>query len=161
MRTSVYVETTIPSYIVANPSRNAYERSCQERTRLWWENHRGDYELCISQVVLEEVGQGDATMAGKRLTLLDGIPQLDLNADVERLATGLMNSGVLPSAAGRDAAHIAVTCVYEIDILLTWNCKHIANPHIMKQLRKVVERHGFDLPVVCTPDQLLALDQAS
>ena len=154
MRTSVYIETTIPSYIVANPSRNEYERGCQERTREWWENQRGDYELCISQVVLSEVSQGDSEMAARRLDLLQDIPELDLSEEVENLTIALMECGALPPAAARDAAHIAATCVYRIDILLTWNCKHIANPHIQRQLKKVIERHGYEMPVLCTPDQL-------
>lgn len=159
MRTSVYIETTIPSYIVANPSRNEYERGCQERTREWWDSCRSNYELCISQVVLGEVSQGDAIMAAKRMELLEGIPELDLNEEVEELTTALMDSGSLPPAAARDAAHIAVTCVYRIDILLTWNCNHIANPHIQRQLKKVVERHGYEMPVLCTPDQLRASEE--
>jgi predicted nucleic acid-binding protein len=158
MRTSIYIETTIPSYIVANPSRQEYERGCQERTRQWWDSKRHDYDLCISQVVLGEVCSGDAEMAARRLEVLAGLPELDLNEDVENLTADIMATGALPPAAGRDAAHIAVTCVYRIDILLTWNCKHIANPHIQRQIKKVVERHGYEMPILCTPDQLLATE---
>ena len=158
MRTSIYIETTIPSYIVANPSRHEYERGCQERTRQWWDSKRQNYYLCISQVVLGEVASGDAEMAAKRLEVLAGLPELDLNEDVETLTADIMTTGALPPAAGRDAAHIAVSCVYRIDILLTWNCKHIANPHIQRQIKKVVERHGYEMPILCTPDQLLATE---
>ena len=139
MRTSIYIETTIPSYIVANPSRHEYERGCQERTRQWWDSKRQNYDLCISQVVLGEVASGDAEMAAKRLEVLAGLPELDLNEDVETLTADIMTTGALPPAAGRDAAHIA-------------------NPHIQRQIKKVVERHGYEMPILCTPDQLLATE---
>ena len=61
-----------------------------------------------------------------------------------------MNSGLLPQKAARDAVHIAVSSVHSVNILLTWNCRHIANAAIMKELRTVVARCGFEMPVLCT-----------
>ena len=63
-------------------------------------------------------------------------------------------SGLLPAQAIRDAAHIAVATVHEVDVLLTWNCRHIANAAIIKQLRDLAARHGYELPVLCTPEEL-------
>jgi len=45
--------------------------------------------------------------------------------------------------------------VYEIDFLLTWNFKHIANAHIIKQLREIVEREGYLFPVIATHEELI------
>ena len=66
-----------------------------------------------------------------------------------------MNSNLLPQEATRDAIHIAISSVHEIDILLTWNCRHIANAAIMKELRTIVANHNYELPILCTPEELL------
>jgi len=42
-----------------------------------------------------------------------------------------------------------------MDMLLTWNCRHIANATIQQRLRKLAEAAGFTLPVICTPEELL------
>jgi len=53
------------------------------------------------------------------------------------------------------AARIALATVHKMDILLTWNCRHIANAAIQARLRRVVQARGFELPAVCTLDELI------
>lgn len=65
-----------------------------------------------------------------------------------------MESGLLPLRAARDAIHIAVSAVHGVDFLLTWNCKHIANAGIMKELATIVTNCGYELPILCTPEEL-------
>ena len=74
---------------------------------------------------------------------------------MKELARKILTSGLLPASADRDATHIALASAYEMDILLTWNCRHIANATIQRRLRKLVETAGFILPVICTPEELL------
>jgi len=71
------------------------------------------------------------------------------------LADDFVRSGVLPAIAAVDALHIATATVYGCDYLLTWNCRHIANAEMIRSVRKVVIRHGFDLPLICTPEELM------
>ena len=73
----------------------------------------------------------------------------------QRIAKAIMESGLLPRKATRDAIHIAVSSVHGIDILLTWNCRHIANAAIMKELGNIVARCGYEIPILCTPEELL------
>ena len=86
---------------------------------------------------------------------MEGIPLLDLTDAVNDVAKAIMTSGLLPQKATRDAAHIAVSSVHRVDILLTWNCQHIANAAIMKELGEIVARCGYEMPVLCTPEELL------
>lgn len=65
---------------------------------------------------------------------------------------------MLPPEADRDAAHIALATVHEMDILLSWNCRHIANAAIQPRLRELADAAGFILPVICTPEELLGND---
>jgi len=155
MKKRVYIETTIASYLTARPSRDLVQAARQQITHTWWNDAREDYDLCISEIVLDEVAFGDVDAARRRLTLLENLPLLDLTENVSDVANAIMGSGLLPPAAVRDAVHIAVTSVHGIDILLTWNCRHIANAAITKELQTIVAGCGYELPVLCTPEELL------
>lgn len=155
MKPKLYLESTIPSYYVARPSRDLVTAAHQQTTRDWWEGRLQDFDIYISQVVIDEVGAGDREMAGRRLNLIKDFPVLDLSDAAIDLADTLLRSGPLPSKAGRDALHIALSAVYEVHFLLTWNCTHIANAEMFDTVRKLCERHGFNAPVMCTPDELM------
>ena len=66
-----------------------------------------------------------------------------------------MASRALPRKAATDAAHIAIAAVHGVDFLLTWNCVHLANAFIAKAVAKICRRHGYECPVICTPEELL------
>lgn len=155
MTKRVYIETTIASYLAARPSRDLLQAARQQITHDWWNSRRQGFDLCISQIVLDEAAAGDPDAAQRRLPFLQGIPLLDLTQSVNDVARAIMESGLLPEKAIRDAIHIAVSSVHRIDILLTWNCRHIANAAIMKELGAIVARCGYELPVLCTPEELL------
>ncbi|MEO6753074.1 MAG: type II toxin-antitoxin system VapC family toxin [Chthoniobacteraceae bacterium] len=155
---SIFIETTIPSYYVARPSRNLLQFARQELTREWWDGQRQQFDLFTSQLVLDEAAEGEQAKASERLQLLDGIALLELDKNAESLATKLIESGILPSFAGRDASHLAVAGVHGMDFLLTWNCKHIANPFLADRLQSCFSGMGVHLPVICTPEQFFTDD---
>ena len=155
MTKRVCLETTIPSYLAAWPSRDLVQMVRQEMTHEWWENKRQHFDLCISQIVLDEAAAGDADAANRRLAFLQNMPLLDLTGAVNVVAKAIMSSRLLPEKATRDAVHIAVSSVHAVDILLTWNCQHIANAAIMRELGEVVAQCGFQIPILCTPEELL------
>lgn len=155
MTKRVYIETTIASYLAARPSRDLLQAARQQITHDWWDNQRENYDLCISQIVLDEAAAGDAEAAQRRLPFLQDLPLLDLTDGVNHVATAIVDSGLLPRTATRDAVHIAVSSVHGIDILLTWNCRHIANAAIMKELGAIVAGCGYEMPILCTAEELL------
>ena len=151
----VYIETTIPSYLTARPSRDIVQAARQQLTREWWDVERRNYDLCISQIVLDEAAAGDAEAAQRRMAVIDTLPLLDLTFEVDGLAETIMQSGLLPASASRDAVHIAVAAVHQVHFLLTWNCRHIANATIFRDLQHIIMSAGYDVPVICTPEELL------
>jgi hypothetical protein len=155
MSQSVFIETTIPSYYVAKRSRDIVQAARQELTIEWWDSHRSRYELLSSQIVLDEAARGHGAMAEKRLDMLAEIPLLVITDAVVRIAEELLKDGVVPESAGDDAFHIACAGVHGVDFLLTWNCKHIANPHNRQRIRKCFTRHGIKMPVICTPEEFI------
>jgi hypothetical protein len=64
-------------------------------------------------------------------------------------------SAGLPPNASEDALHIAIASTGGLDYLLTWNCKHIANAAIIPRVNVVVRRHGYEPPLIYTPQQLM------
>ena len=153
----IYIESTIPSYVVARPARDLLQAARQQLTRDWWDLQREQHELFTSQVVLDEIAFGEKAMAQHRLELLQSVPLLPVTEEVMEFAGKVLASGLLPATADRDAAHIALASAYEMDILLSWNCRHIANAAIQARLRKLADASGFTLPVLCTPDELMGI----
>ncbi len=124
-------------------------------TQQWWETRRDRFTLYISQVVLDEVARGDTEIATKRLNILRDFPLLEITDAVKSLAGDFLARSNLPPKAADDALHIAAATVYNLDYLLTWNCKHIANAQIQKKLAQVSFDAGYELPTICTPYELM------
>jgi predicted nucleic acid-binding protein len=158
MPESAYIETTIPSLYVAKPSGQLVEAARQRLTKIWWDMHRRAYDLVCSQTVLDECGRGESEMAAKRLALLDSIPLLDLSPEVLTISQDLIDRDIIPMKAADDAVHIAVAAVHGIDYLLTWNCKHIANPRNRRRISDCLSAHGYRSSVICTPEELIGDD---
>jgi len=151
----IYIESTIPSYVVARPARDLLQAARQQMTKDWWDLKRHTHELFTSQIVLDEVAVGERAMASRRLKIMAEIPVLDLTNEAAVLTRRILDFGLVPAKADADAAHIALATVHQMDILLTWNCRHIANVHIQARLRRLVEKAGYELPTVCTMDELI------
>ncbi len=155
MKPKVYIETTVASYLTARPNRDLIIAAHQQLTQEWWENRRTDFDLYVSQLVIQESSAGAAVMAQKRLEILDGLPLLDVNREAMSLARALVEKGPIPEKAAVDALHIAVATVHGIDYLLTWNCKHIANAEMQASVAKICREAGYEPPIICTPEELL------
>lgn len=95
-------------------------------------------------------------LAAERLKVLEGIPLLVLSEDVFTLGTELLKRAVLPEKARIDALHIATAAVHEIDYLLTWNCKHIANALLVPKVNEIIKEQGYAPPYICTPEELMS-----
>ena len=156
---TAYIETTIPSYYVAWASSSLFQVSKLAATRKWWDGGCSGLELFTSLTTLDEAGKGDARMAEERVRLLEPIQLLPLSDEAIELARILLESGIVPAKAAPDALHIAVASFHRIDYLVTWNFKHIANPFLRDRLRNAVSLAGFELPVMCSPEELLQNDE--
>jgi hypothetical protein len=151
---TVFIETTIVSYLVANRSRDLVLAAHQETTEGWWTNHRSRYHCITSAEVLREASLGDAAMSQRRLEALAGLPVLAMDQVTSDLARDLIRRDLLPREALSDAHHVSVATVHGVDYLLTWNCRHLANPHLMKRLRAYMADRQLILPEICTPLEL-------
>src|SRR5450432_693754 len=146
MKARLYLETAIPSYLAGRPSRDLLVAAHQEITRDWWESRRSEFDVYVSELVVQEVKAGDVLLANQRLEIVRAIPVLAGNDEILQLARDLITEGPIPRRAAGDAVHIEIATVYGCEYLLTWNCRHIANAELHRAIRRVVEEYGYDVP---------------
>jgi len=161
MNPTVYLETTIIGYLAMQPSGVLRIAANQQTTHEWWTERRHRFSIYVSRFVVGECAAGDSVAAADRLRVLDEIPLLEVTTDAESLAAALLDEVPLPPKAATDALHIAVAAVNGVEYLLTWNCRHIANPALRPRIESVCRRMGFEPPVICTPQELLEINDGN
>ena len=149
---TLYFGSTIPSYLAARPSRDLIVAAHQQITHEWWQQVRPNFDIYISEAVLEGIRAGDPEAASRRLALVEELLILALTEEVETLAEEYQNKLGLP---GLDVVYLACAVVYELDYLLTWNCAHLANGVVIQRLHAVNPMLGRMTPIIVTPEELL------
>jgi hypothetical protein len=152
---SVYLETSFVSYLAALPSRDLVNAARQQISWDWWKSRRNDFEVFISQLVLNEISRGDPDAVRRRVELVKEIRLLKASSEVDNLAKQILEECNLPQKAGDDAYHLALATVHGVDFLLTWNCKHLANAELIEEIVTLLPVKGYTAPVICTPDELM------
>jgi len=151
---SVYIETSIVSYLSARESSSLIGAAHQLVTRRWWDR-RNFYRCFVSDVVIRECRAGDPIAAIRRLDAVREFSSLAINDQAIDIAESLLALDIVPKKAAEDALHVAIATVHGMDFLLTWNCRHIANPVIQARIAAQLESSGMLLPFICTPEELL------
>lgn len=152
---TLYLETSIISYLTSRPSGQIVSRARQILTHRWWDEERGYYDLVTSQYVLDEARRGDPVLASMRLESLARIPLLDIPDAIPSLADLLLFQSALPEKARLDTLHICTAAYHEVDYLLTWNCTHIANARFIPKMRQILDSMGLAIPTICTPEEMV------
>lgn len=155
MKPSVYIETSVISYLTGKISRDIIVASHQQITNEWWSERQSEFDIYISQLVVQEASGGDHLAAQKRLKALEVLPLLEMNQQIAKLSQVLVNAKVVPEKAVEDSVHIAIATIHKINYLLTWNCKHIANAEMRTSIYRVCKESGYTAPIICTPEELL------
>jgi len=128
----LYLETSVWNFCFADdaPEKQAATLQFFEQVK------HGAYDIFVSEVVFREI---DGASARKRELLLRLMAEyqhqeLEINEAVLQLTDQYLAQGVLPVTAKADATHAAVATVYELDALISWNLKHLAN---LKRMEKI------------------------
>lgn len=152
---TVYLETTIPSYLASFPSRDLVIAAHQQITHEWWKYASSRFDLFTSELVYEEIQKGDSEIATRRLSLIEKIPVLKRNEEVDELISLYKVTLGLTGKAQVDVPHLAYAVAYRVDYLLTWNCAHLANGAVIRRLMDINARLSRYTPLIVTPDELL------
>jgi hypothetical protein len=155
-RPSVYVETSVISYLVARPSLSSVRVAAnQETTREWWQTRRERFDLYVSAVVVGEAQRGNPGLASARIEIVRGLPLAQVTPEAVDLAAALIAGAGVPKKANEDALHIAIAAASGLDYLLTWNCTHIANAVTIPRVNAICRARGFEPPLIYTPQELM------
>ena len=153
---SVYIESSVISYITARPSRDVVTSARQTITIEWWEEYKDSFDAFISELVIEEIGSGDLVAAKRRLSMIEKLPVLEATENSKTLAKALLAENAIPKSSAEDALHISIAAVQGIDFLLTWNFKHINNANTRDRISKVIIQLDYICPVLCSPEELIS-----
>ena len=149
----VYIDATIPSYLVARQSSDPKIAKWQKITRKFWNDNR--FEFIVSDFVVDEIENGDETKVVKRLQAVTELPRLIVSNSDRILATELLNQKAIPQKAFIDAVHVAVSARNAIPYLATWNFKHLANSHTRPKIEKICRDAGYSPPYIDSPEVIL------
>jgi hypothetical protein len=150
----VYIETTIPSFY--HEIRTDLESAARKNwTQHWWDFKRTTYDLFTSEAVIQELEIGDYPTKAKALSLVAQVPILAINADILEIVETYISRTIMPAEPAGDALHLAIASYYGCDFLLTWNCKHLANPNKFQHIRRINALLNIFIPTLITPLELL------
>ena len=151
----VYIETSIVSHATAWPSSDQATAVLQDQAKRWMAEQRPLYEVVTSQLVTAEARGGDPDAAARRLALLADIPVLEKNPDIDTVADELVARSLIPASARLDALHVATAALAGVQYLLTQNCRHIANAHVLPRVYHLLNDLGISGLLITTPIEFL------
>ncbi len=156
-KTTIYLDTSVINFLFAS---DAPEK--QEITVDFFDNFvkTGIYATFITPYVLAEINQTeDAAKRKKLIDVVENYPiellEVDKAQEVGQLAQNYLESGVIPAKKLFDALHVSFCVVYNIDFLVSWNFKHLAN--INRERRVLAKNYelGYIHPLrIITPTEL-------
>lgn len=152
---SVYIETSIVSRAAARPSSNPAIAALQNQAKRWLAIEAPKYNLVTSQFVIDEASRGDSEAANERLAILANCSLLLPDAMVEQIADEIISRSLMPRKARLDALHVASAAVGGVEYLLTQNCRHIANAHVLPRVYELLDELGLPRLLICTPAEFL------
>ena len=154
MKSSIYIETSIPSfyYEVRSEPDNIARR---EWTRQWWNEHLTNYDVYTSEAVIEELEGGVFPGREDALKLIERLPLLDINEPIADIVATYITHHIMPNDPAGDALHLAIASFHKCDFLVTWNCRHLANANKFGHIRRINTLLGLYVPALVTPLELI------
>jgi hypothetical protein len=155
MNQLIYVETSIPSFYFETRLGVAENQARKNWTRRWWDKANAEDTLVTSLAVINELLAAPDPKRSDALGLIDQLTLLQDDPEVDNLVDAYIANKVMPSDASGDARHLALATWHKCDILVSWNCRHIANANKADHIHRINGRLGFETPKLITPLALL------
>ena len=155
-RLKLYIETSAWNFLFAN---DAPERK-NITLRFFEDVRKGNYEMFISEMVIAEICDAPAKKREMLLDVIDfaGPEELKINDEVRTLTDEYLELRIIPDKYERDLIHIAVATVFEMDVLISWNLKHIVKMKTQTMVNGVNAVHGYRKLEIVTPEEVLEIE---
>ena len=130
----------------------------QSWTRKWWAEYADQFTLVSSIVVINELSDGTSEKTQDRINLVKDLEMLSVTTKIDQIAQTYIDRLIMPQDMFGDAHHVALAAFYNVDALLTWNYKHIANLNKIRRIRQINQELGLPTPELATPLNYLGVD---
>jgi predicted nucleic acid-binding protein len=143
----IYLDTSVVNFLFADDAPD-FKKATVE----FFDRYAAGYELFVSEIVLVEIRRtSDASHRQRLLDVLRHYPITMLtdvkDDEVEDLADRYLLEGVIPATKREDALHVAYATVHQMDILLSWNFKHLANVRRESLIVAANQAAGYRYPL--------------
>ena len=149
----VYLDTSVISHLM---QEDAPEKMA-DTLALWTQFEAGKYDICLSQLTLDEVGEchePKRTMLYEYLSKI-AYTKLEITDEVLRFANHIVGMGILTPKSIDDCQHIATAVVHGCDCIISWNFKHIVNIKTIKGVRAITHLESYKDIDIMNPSVLL------
>ncbi|TFG21611.1 MAG: PIN domain-containing protein [Promethearchaeota archaeon] len=145
----IFLDTSVYSSLFDNRIPNR-----QKMTQDFW-NNIGDYELYYSEIILEEINAvSNENLKKDMKNLLKDGEKLKTSTEVENLTQIYIKEGLIPEKYENDAVLIALTSVYSLDILVSWNFKHLVKRKTRIGVNLINLKNGYKTIEILAPPEL-------
>ncbi|MBM2815315.1 MAG: hypothetical protein HW421_2077 [Ignavibacteria bacterium] len=151
MKKTVYLDTTIPSFLFDERERSSF---FADITKKWWEEESSNFDVCLSRETITELSQGEIPHLLKALDFALKLEVLPDTNEIIEIAEIYIKNKLMPQILKGDSIHLAFASFYKVDFLLTWNCNHLANANKRQQIRIINSRLNLPTPDIITPLEL-------
>ena len=154
-RLRIYLDTSVINFLFADDAPD-FRRVTVE----FFERYAAQYELFGSDVLIREhTADSDPQRRDRHFLMLKQwhVAMLpgDLDDEVARLADAYLCDGVVPLRKRDDALHVAYATVFEMDVVLSWNFKHLANLRREARFMVINQAQGYlGSPRIVSPMEL-------
>lgn len=147
-KTQIYVDTSV----IGGCFDSEFE---QWSNGLFKDFKLGLFTPVISEIVVAEISEAPQEVIEKYSELLDYDPVLlELNDEVIELAKAYLSKKILTENFVNDARHIAFASVFEVDVLVSWNFKHIVHYDKIRMFNSVNLENGYKSVNIYSPREV-------
>jgi predicted nucleic acid-binding protein len=154
LKPRIYVETSVISYLTARPSRDPVKAARQLQAQALWAA-QSRFQLLVSPIVQDEIVRGHPQQVQLRLQAITKLKVLSLTEEASYLAQLLIARRALPAKALADAAHIAVAASHQVQVVASFNFRHLASVFARAKIEATLRQLGYEPPLIATPEEVL------
>ena len=147
-KAKLYLETSVWNFYYADDSPEKKWETLQ-----FFRNINKRYDIFISGIVMDEINNSDTETRNKLIALVGKFNpvRLIVTSEVEELAEKYIMASAVPKRKIEDALHASITTVNMLDMLVSWNCRHLARASRKAKINGVNMQNGYKLIDIITP----------